>query len=38
VQSYGHEDKDRERFGERVEQAFGTAVRASASERSWSRW
>src|SRR5881296_139668 len=27
VQSYGHEDKDRERFGERVEQAFGTAVR-----------
>src|SRR5260221_100116 len=27
VQSYGHEDKDREHFGERVEQAFGTAVR-----------
>src|SRR5881296_2862447 len=27
VQSYGHEDRDRERFGERVEQAFGTAVR-----------
>jgi ATP-binding cassette subfamily B protein len=27
VQSYGHEDKDRERFGERVEQAFSTAVR-----------
>src|SRR5712691_10541045 len=27
VQSYGHEEKDRERFGERVEQAFGTAVR-----------
>jgi len=27
VQSYGHEGKDRERFGERVEQAFGTAVR-----------
>ncbi len=27
VQSYGHEDEDRERFGERVEQAFGTAVR-----------
>jgi len=27
VQSYVHEDRDRERFGERVEQAFGTAVR-----------
>ncbi len=27
MQSYGHEDKDRERFGERVEHAFGTAVR-----------
>src|SRR5438552_3587925 len=27
VQSYGHEDKDRERFGGRVEQAFGTAVK-----------
>ncbi len=27
VQSYAHEDRDRERFGERVEQAFGTAVR-----------
>src|SRR5258707_8001128 len=27
VQSYGHEDKDREHFGERVEQAFGTPVR-----------
>ena len=27
VQSYGHEGVDRERFGERVEEAFGTAVR-----------
>jgi len=27
VQSYVHEGRDRERFGERVEQAFGTAVR-----------
>src|SRR5947207_397785 len=27
VQSYVHEDRDRERFAERVEQAFGTAVR-----------
>src|SRR6266568_1121572 len=27
VQSYGHEEKDRERFGERVEQAFATATR-----------
>ncbi len=27
VQSYVHEDRDRERFSERVEQAFGTAVR-----------
>src|SRR6266581_4750226 len=27
VQSYGHEEKDRERFGERVEQAFVTATR-----------
>jgi len=27
VQSYVHEDRDHERFGERVEQAFGTAVR-----------
>jgi ATP-binding cassette subfamily B protein len=27
VQSYGHEAKDREQFGERVEQAFGTATR-----------
>src|SRR6266699_2535413 len=27
VQSYDHEDRDRERFGERVERAFGTAVR-----------
>ena len=26
VQSYGHEDEDRARFGERVEQAFATAV------------
>ena len=26
VQSYGHEDEDRLRFGERVEQAFATAV------------
>jgi ATP-binding cassette, subfamily B, bacterial len=25
VQSYGHEDEDRARFGERVEQAFATA-------------
>jgi ATP-binding cassette subfamily B protein len=27
VQAYGHEDEDRRRFGERVEQAFATAVR-----------
>src|SRR6266480_2816801 len=27
VQSYGHEDKDGERFGERVEEAFSTATR-----------
>jgi ATP-binding cassette, subfamily B, bacterial len=27
VQAYGHEDADRERFGERVEAAFSTAVR-----------
>jgi len=27
VQSYVHEDRDSERFSERVEQAFGTAVR-----------
>jgi ATP-binding cassette, subfamily B, bacterial len=27
VQAYGHEDADRERFGERVEAAFATAVR-----------
>ena len=27
VQSYGHEDQDREQFGARVEQAFGTAVK-----------
>src|SRR6266568_1220404 len=27
VQSYGHEAKDRERFGERVEEAFSTATR-----------
>ena len=27
VQSYGHEDRDREQFGARVEQAFGTAVK-----------
>jgi ATP-binding cassette, subfamily B, bacterial len=27
VQSYGHEGKDREQFGARVEQAFGTAVK-----------
>src|SRR5256885_979529 len=27
VQSYVHEDRDRGRFAERVEQAFGTAVR-----------
>ncbi len=26
VQSYGHEDEDRARFGERVEQAFATAA------------
>ena len=26
VQSYGHENEDRTRFGERVEQAFATAV------------
>jgi len=26
VQSYGHEDEDRTRFGERVEQAFATAA------------
>ncbi|MFH1044603.1 MAG: ABC transporter transmembrane domain-containing protein [Pseudomonadota bacterium] len=26
VQSYGHENEDRARFGERVEQAFATAV------------
>jgi ATP-binding cassette subfamily B protein len=26
VQSYGHEDRDRERFGARVEQAFATAT------------
>jgi ATP-binding cassette, subfamily B, bacterial len=26
VQAYGHEDQDRERFGERVEMAFGTAT------------
>ena len=26
VQSYGHEDEDRKRFGERVEQAFATAA------------
>src|SRR5581483_11726535 len=26
VQAYGHEDADRERFGERVEAAFATAV------------
>jgi len=26
VQSYGHEDEDRSRFGERVEQAFATAA------------
>jgi len=26
VQSYGHEDEDRARFGERVEQAFSTAA------------
>jgi ATP-binding cassette subfamily B protein len=27
VQSYGHEDRDREQFGARVEQAFATAAR-----------
>jgi len=27
VQSYGHEDRDREQFGGRVEQAFATATR-----------
>src|SRR5262249_7006116 len=27
VQAYGHEDADRERFGERVEAAFSTGVR-----------
>ncbi len=27
VQAYGHEDADRERFGDRVEAAFSTAVR-----------
>ena len=27
VQSYGHEDRDREQFGARVEEAFGTAVK-----------
>jgi ATP-binding cassette subfamily B protein len=27
VQSYGHEDEDREQFGARVEQAFETAVK-----------
>jgi ATP-binding cassette subfamily B protein len=27
VQSYGHEEEDRERFGARVEQAFATATR-----------
>jgi len=27
VQSYGHEEKDREQFGARVEQAFATATR-----------
>jgi ATP-binding cassette, subfamily B, bacterial len=27
VQSYGHEDQDRQRFGERVEAAFSTATR-----------
>jgi ATP-binding cassette subfamily B protein len=27
AQAYGHEGKDRERFGDRVERAFGTATR-----------
>ena len=27
VQSYGHEEKDRERFGERIEETFTTATR-----------
>ena len=34
VQAFGHEDHDRRRFGERVEQAFDVA-RSQVAQRSW---